>query len=423
MDRAKTTTPSAPSSRASTTALESNGHTAQKMTPAESTSRTSDMDCILVQAEAQADIQDGKESPKPFKPHQMLMDAAITVECGDSLTSHLTLYEGYLRCHSKSFERLYVRAKFLREQYTESERLMDALAAFVFPEATAKQFEDTGMEEKATPLILHIVEAYPLLEHRPRIKNIIEKAVEDEIALKNTKAPASAKRRDTKEKSRDMSIRESLPLLRSRGVHAVAKHLYTMLHKLKKKEAQEAKSNEVKAIAQHRLLLPGFDNITVQLLAHWMYQGTLRWHGADQLYALLNLATRLGVEALAETCLSELCNAAADSIQNALKNGNPLQTLLGYGSDINDPVLEVIFISVFKDKSPPERLLKLVIDTLAGNLDIKLWNHFRDLISHDMARKLVEAMIVQREFHQTSVKSESGNMAPEESQSLTNDCP
>ena len=76
------------------------------------------------------------------------MKTTISVEYGENLTSKVTMHEELLRCHSKSLEQLFTKAKPLREQYVQNQRLMGRLASFVFPEATLKQFEDNGMEHK-----------------------------------------------------------------------------------------------------------------------------------------------------------------------------------------------------------------------------------------------------------------------------------
>ncbi|KAJ4373106.1 hypothetical protein N0V83_003397 [Neocucurbitaria cava] len=419
MDRATTITPSAPASRASTTALESNENEA-KMTPPKSTSQSSDIDCILVGAEAQVHTDNKKELSGDFKPLQTLMDVAISVEYGERLSCQVTIHEGLLRCHSKLFEQLCARAKLLRGRYIQSDAMMDRLALYMFPETTTEQFENDDMGAKVIPLILHIFEKHPLLEYQAETRKVIVDAVEDQITKKNTRV-----KRDSKEWSRNMSVRARIPLLKSHAVQTVAQSLYVRLHQVKKMEAQKAKDDSVKAIAQKRLILPGIEETAILSFVQWIYQRPMQCEEPDMLYAVLNLATKLGVEALAETCLSKLYNAAADSIQHARANAVPIHTLLGYGSGAADPVLEIVFINVFKDKSPPKRLLKLVIDTLAHCLDFELWAHLRELIGHEMALQLVEGMINSREvkiehFDQTSFNSESDRLVDEKSAFMAN---
>lgn len=274
-------------------------------------------------------------------------------------------------------------------------------------------------------MILDIFEKHPLRAYQNCIKKTIEKIVEEQIALKNSKVPLSnggiGKR---KELNRELVLRERLSPLKSQGVHAVAARLFKTLYEVEKRETQDAANNSVKAAAQCRMLLPGIDITIVKSLIQWIHQQPLNCTRPDSLYDLLNLANHLGVEALAETCLSKLCNAATDSMHCALAGAVPLANLLGYGSGAADPVLEVIFINVFKDKSPPKRLLKLVIDTLAQCLDTELWAHLRELIGHEMALQLVEGMISREvkieQSDQAILKSESDRITDENSAYMVN---
>ena len=278
------------------------------------------------------------------------------------------------------------------------------------------------MNLQAIPIILLISEKYPLQEYQSRIEKSINVAVEEQITQKNTRAPQSTggmpKKRDAKDANHDTSLRARLPLLKSRGVRTVTEHLYARLHNIGKTDAEKAKSDRLKAAAQRRLLLPDTDECTVQSLMQYIYHGTVHYESAEQLYALLNLSTELGVETLAEICLSKLSNAATDTIQGALASGIPIQSLLGYGSSCStDNVLAVIFINVFNDKNPPKRLMDLVIDTLADSLDMDLWGQLRDVIGHAMALQLIEAMIVRQQTkakHSTSVKFEGNGSATEQ---------
>jgi hypothetical protein len=78
----------------------------------------------------------------------MLMQTTITIECGQDLGIKLTAHEEMLRCHSKRLDELYVRAKPVREQYQKCMSICDQLAALLFPEMTAKQFEETSSEDQ-----------------------------------------------------------------------------------------------------------------------------------------------------------------------------------------------------------------------------------------------------------------------------------
>jgi hypothetical protein len=98
-------------------------------------------------------------------------------------------------------------------------------------------------------------------------------------------------------------------------------------------------------------------------LVQWIYRGTLPCTNATQLYAVMDLAHQLGVEALHEICLTKLYTAASDSIQNASINNISLRTMLGYGPGPTDDVVEVVFKNVIKDHhNTPKRLQDLFIE-------------------------------------------------------------
>ncbi|KAF7452645.1 hypothetical protein A1F99_044230 [Pyrenophora tritici-repentis] len=125
----------------------------------------------------------------------------------------------------------------------------------------------------------------------------------------------------------------------------------------------------------------------------WIYHGALHYQDAEQLYAVLRLAIMLGVDALAEICLTKLYDAASESIEDASNSGVKLQTLLGFGPDSVDHALGVVFKNVINDRRTPKRLRDLVIDTLAASLDKELFTKIKDLISKEMALEIIEAMI------------------------------
>jgi bacterioferritin-associated ferredoxin len=76
----------------------------------------------------------------------MLMQTTISIECGQELETKVTMHEEILRCHSKRLDQLYAKAKPLREQCGKCQRLCKQVARFIFPEMTAKQFEDASSE-------------------------------------------------------------------------------------------------------------------------------------------------------------------------------------------------------------------------------------------------------------------------------------
>jgi hypothetical protein len=83
----------------------------------------------------------------------MLMQTTIAIVCGQESKAEVTMHEEILRCHSKTLDQLFKKAMPVREQYAESKSICDQLAAFVFPEITIKEFEDTGAEEMVRTLI------------------------------------------------------------------------------------------------------------------------------------------------------------------------------------------------------------------------------------------------------------------------------
>ena len=76
------------------------------------------------------------------------METTITIEYGSDLKNTLTIHEELLRCHSKEFEQLVARAKSLREQYAKTKVMRDHIGCCVFPEVTAKEFEEKCLEKR-----------------------------------------------------------------------------------------------------------------------------------------------------------------------------------------------------------------------------------------------------------------------------------
>ncbi|KAH7337913.1 hypothetical protein BKA66DRAFT_555278 [Pyrenochaeta sp. MPI-SDFR-AT-0127] len=367
----------------------------KKRIPSTTEFSSSDMENLPDCAEVQISVESNEGSVNNLKPSQMLLQTTITVECGAKLNTKFTMHEEMLRCHSTSFDQLCAKAKPIRDQYTQCKITMDRIACCIFPEVTHEQFEAAHLEQKVAPLIVQTYEKYPLLEHHASVKKVIEMAVDDQIGQKSTKVAPSTRgnKKDSRDNNRDMSLKERLSLLQSRGVRIVAELLFAKLHKITKSENMKAASNPVKAAAQRRIILPEFEATTVQSFIRWIYQGSLTYQNADQLYALLNLSSNISVPSLSELCLQKLHYAAIDTIRLAIANGDRIQALLEFGSAHTDNALKVVFTNVLKDKDPPKRLLQLVIDTLADNLDMELWAHLRNLIGHELALQLIEVMI------------------------------
>jgi hypothetical protein len=269
------------------------------------------------------------------------------------------------------------------------------------------------MEKQVKPLIICAYEKYPMAEYQTGLQKTIDGAVEEQFAEKINLKPAlqGAKKKSPTE-TRELSLTARLALLKPRGVQVVAEKLFARLYLIKKKEGTRAEKEPVRAAAYQRLLLPDVDETAVRYLVHYIYRGTVHYQGVEQLYAVMELAGRLGVEALFETCLTKLCTAATDNIENAIVNAIPLRSLLGYGPGPTDDVVDVVFKHVIKDPNAPRRLQDLVTDTFAACLDKELWMQVKPLVSHGMAIQVIEAMIDRRQiktelYDQASIKSES----------------
>ncbi|XP_014562194.1 hypothetical protein COCVIDRAFT_85043 [Bipolaris victoriae FI3] len=328
---------------------------------------------------------------KPFKPHQMLMQTPVEIECGPDLSIKLTIHEELLRCHSELLQDRFTKAKILRKQFEQIDHLRDQIAAHVFPEVTAEDFSAGDHEEKALPLIIRAHERFPMPGYGQAIKRLIDDATGTEVQLKRVKT------RMLHDAIREENTKVRLTYINAFGLHAITEKLFAGIHRINKREFDKAKDDVVRAAAQKRILLPEAEPATIQSVMGWIYKGKLDCEDPQELYDTLQLATRLGVKALGESCHSKLYNAANDRIQDALANGISLKTLLGYGPDPGDRVMEVVFKHAFKDNDTPKRLREMVVNTLATNLNAALWTEIKDVVSHSMALQIVEAMLEYQE--------------------------
>lgn len=76
------------------------------------------------------------------------MQTPITIECGPLLSIKLTMHEEILCCYSKLLQERFAEAKTLRQQYEQANALRNDIAAHVFPEVTADEFEAGNHQEK-----------------------------------------------------------------------------------------------------------------------------------------------------------------------------------------------------------------------------------------------------------------------------------
>lgn len=196
------------------------------------------------------------------------------------------------------------------------------------------------------------------------------------------------------------------------GVHAIAGALFGLLHRINKHEIAKAEKDVVCAAAQNRILLPDMEKETVCLMMQWVYHGKLECEDPQQLFNTLQLATRLGIEGLSESCHTRLYNAANDSMQNAFSTGATLKSLLGYGPGPSDNVMGVIVKHALTDDDTPKTLQNLVVNMLATSLDTELWAQLKDLVTHNIALRIVETMLEYRQqitagvLDNSSIKSE-----------------
>lgn len=163
-------------------------------------------------------------------------------------------------------------------------------------------------------LITNTCKDYPFSTSRDQLRNEINIAVTEQIEQKNTKLK--------KKKARGTSLQARLACIDPDGLLAVLHSLPAKLRKFSVKETQDARKDPIKAAAQGRLILPKENSETVQALLVWVYQGRLDYQNADQ----------LGIETLAVTCLTMLCNDTSRCLQQARSHKLPLQYLLGYGT-------------------------------------------------------------------------------------------
>jgi len=248
---------------------------------------------------------------------------------------------------------------------------------------------------------------YPLFGYSKGVKEVIMDAVAGEHHAKNIK-------KMPQKPAADLSLVSRLELLKPQAVYTVASLLFARLHAINKTEIQKAKGDPLKAAAQHRIILPDVEESTVRALMEWMYQRRFPLMGTEQTYAVMKLAQQIGIEVLADQCRTAIFNATNISIERADADGTSFQTLIGYGTKpAADDIVAVVFNHAMKDESTPQDLKGLVIDSLAGYLDIELWQHVKSQINHRTALEIIQAMVKLRQIVKTemdgqdSIKSES----------------
>jgi hypothetical protein len=95
-------------------------------------------------------------------------------------------------------------------------------------------------------------------------------------------------------------------------------------------------------------------------------------------------------------------------IRTGLSRNLSLRQLLdldpGTGEEKGLPVttagntVQTVFQHVLKDDNPPERLVTLVIETLADHLEPGLWRQLEHMINRPMSLKLISALLFRRQI-------------------------
>lgn len=250
-------------------------------------------------------------------------------------------------------------------------------------------------------LLSKCLKHYPLLEYQVPLRNRLEKCTDDRFKeSKNWKGPADANLK----RIQPSEVLHRLQLLKVEHIFTIVQDLYQSLRNIKSKEKKKALTDKVKAAAQMRIILPEYDPVTVGCVVSWIYQQKLHFSNAYQLYQIYQLADKLGLEALAETCVNKMLSAATESINLATTQGLGLSVLLDQSRDefstnengVDDPLTDIVpmlFTRVLKDGKAPDVLQSLVITSIAESGDLNLFYTLKDLFGRSMALDLAEALM------------------------------
>ncbi|KAH7412228.1 hypothetical protein DE146DRAFT_751358 [Phaeosphaeria sp. MPI-PUGE-AT-0046c] len=337
-----------------------------------------------------------------FNPFQSLMETEITLEFGKDLKESKIVHEELLRCNSPAARELFDKAKPLRERYSKADILRKDLKKLVSARALDETFDERDGSKKALSLITGIYENYPLKLHREKGQQIIDDAITDQVRKGNVKS-AQTKAQLLKD-IKDMDVRTRADLLNTSGIMVIAQRVSIYLKSVKDIENKAAMTSQIRAAAQGRYILPGFELRVVRSLVQWMYcGGQLSFDDAEHLYMLHSLSSRLGISALAELCLCTLSSDAERDIRDASSHGMSLQQVLDLGSNESgdkgvrvesaNTSVQIIFAHVLADPEPPEQLVSLVTTTLAEHLDPSMWAAIAPLINHSISIRLIQAMV------------------------------
>ncbi|KAJ4310578.1 hypothetical protein N0V94_008365 [Neodidymelliopsis sp. IMI 364377] len=318
------------------------------------------------------------------------------------------------------------KAQALRKIYDQCDDLLDRVESITMVGLTVGRYEERRLDKKVSgpqvplcvawtsltptellPLIATVSEKYPLQRCQEKISKAINTVIDQQFVDKNVDQTGRTPK--SKKDFQTLSLDERLALLNSEGALEVAEELCAQLQRVQAMEKQSAKGSANRAMAQRRILLRDVSEKAVSSLVEWAYdQRGLHYDNAEHLYDLYLLATRLKFDELAEQSLDRLFTQTSSCIDYTLASGLTLRCLLRFGSsEEEDPmavdpqandVVATVFRHVLQDQDPPERLLQLVIDTMATYMDSALWAELKPTVSQNIAHQLVGIMVAYREI-------------------------
>lgn len=232
---------------------------------------------------------------------------------------------------------------------------------------------------------------------------VIEATTEDQLMLRRTKSQCTLKANSKELK--DMVLMSKLRLLDHAGMVVVCDRLYGTFIRIEAMERAKAEEDNVKALAQGRILLKGVSEQSVQSFVAWLEQDQLHCETDTQLYDLYKLSVSLGVGTLTEQCANQLFETSSNLIQQVISHGSSLKRLLGYCEP--DPVLDqytplnstvkTIFERVISTNKPPAGLSEMFSILLAKHMDLEMWEYLKLSVKHQFALQIVGAMVAQNE--------------------------
>jgi hypothetical protein len=239
---------------------------------------------------------------------------------------------------------------------------------------------------------------------------------EDKKMIKGALSNGSLKKKDFKERD----LLDRLQELNPEGVRILLQALVKKLYDIKSKEVLEAQLNIVKAAAQRRILLPGYNRETILSVNDWIYDCPLYYTDAQHLCDIYGLSEELGIQDLAATCIKILTTATKSAIQTATSEGVGLRKLLEDGmaaheeqangcGELLDHVVPIVFKFALFDVNAPIVLRDMVINAVAESNDIEVFELLRSGLTLEMALQLIKALMLRatpRGLKRDLIKSE-----------------